>query len=144
MRAAPGVVYPQPQAYRTAPSVIYQREAVVSQVPMTTWRNQWVDAGQYRMVWVPRVVARQVPYTTYHQQFGYRVVPYQRMAPPATASNSQAMAAPDHRPASTADTRGRVPDPLEVRSVTTRQRVNPRLRPTTAHRVWQARGRLGR
>ncbi|MBQ16999.1 MAG: hypothetical protein CMJ65_07740 [Planctomycetaceae bacterium] len=127
--------------------MIYQRESVVSQMPVTTWRTQWVDQGQYRMVWVPRVVARQVPQTTYHQQFGYRIVPYQRMTPSTAASNASAGPASttgDHRSASTATTNGQVPDPLEVQPVTTRRRVDARLRPTTAQRVWQVRGRLGR
>ncbi len=139
MRATPGVAYPSTPIRPTGPTVIYQREMVVKQVPITTWQTQWVDRGSYRMVWVSRPALQQVPRTTYRPLLGYRVVPYQRMAvttpgipvPGATAAGQQ-------------PTGRQVPDPLEARPVTSRRSVPSKMKPTTAHRVWQARGRLGR
>lgn len=139
MRPTPGVAYPSTPIRPTGPTVIYQREMVVKRVPITTWQTQWVDRGSYRMVWVSRPALQQVPRTTYRPMLGYRVVPYQRMAvttpgvpvPGATAAGQQ-------------PTRRQVSNPLEARPVTSRRSVPSKMKPTTAHRVWQARGRLGR
>ena len=117
--------------YRTSPQLIYQREAVIGRVPITTWQTQWVDQGGYRMVWVSRPVLRQVPRTSYQSVMGYRVVPYQRVNPLAGAPVQQPTAQP-------------VPNPLDAQPVSSRPSTTQTLKPTTAHRVWQARGRLGR
>jgi len=118
--------------YRTSPQLIYQREAVIGRVPVTTWQTQWVDQGGYRMVWVSRPVLRQVPRTSYQSVMGYRVVPYQRVNPLAGA------------PVQHPPTAGSVPNPLDAQPVSSRPSTTQTLKPTTAHRVWQARGRLGR
>lgn len=136
-RPLPGGVYPP--AYRANSSVIYQREMVVNHVPITTWQTQWVDQGAYRMVWVSRPALRQVPRTTYRPVLGYRVVPYQRMAPTTTGLPTPAATLPGNPPT----TGGAVPDPLEAQPVKSRQSTSRTLKPTTAHRVWQARGRFG-
>ena len=139
----PGYLQPQPHLAMTPArvpvamtpasqgTVIYRREAVISQVPVTNWQTRWVDTGQLQTVWVPRIVARRVPQTTWQPRMSYRLVPYQRMATPVATTPSTT-------------TRGNpVPDPLEVTPVTT-PTAKPRLRPNTAARAWQARGRLGR
>ena len=83
------------------------------------------------MVWVSRPVLRQVPRTSYQSVMGYRVVPYQRVNPLAGAPVQQPTAQP-------------VPNPLDAQPVSSRPSTTQTLKPTTAHRVWQARGRLGR
>jgi len=117
--------------YRASPPVIYQHEAVIGRVPVTTWQTQWVDQGAYRMVWVSRPVLRQVPRTSYRAVMGYRVVPYQRVNPQAGVPGQQPTARP-------------VPHPLDAQPVSSKPSTTQTLKPTTAHRVWQARGRLGR
>jgi hypothetical protein len=117
---------------------------VVGQVPVTTWQTQWVDQGSYRMVWVSRPVLRQVPRTSYRAVIGYRVVPYQRMTPTTAGRPTP------HLPATPTPTRPEqsaaqaVPNPLAAQPVSSSTTNTQTLRPTTAHRVWQARGRLGR
>lgn len=131
IKPTPGIVYQPTPTYRTSPQLIYQREAVIGRVPITTWQTQWVDQGGYRMVWVSRPVLRQVPRTSYQSVMGYRVVPYQRVNPLAGAPVQQPTAQP-------------VPNPLDAQPVSSRPSTTQTLKPTTAHRVWQARGRLGR
>ena len=136
-RPTPGVVYQPTRVHQTTPPVIYQREMVVNQVPVTTWQRQWVDQGSYRMVWVSRPTLQQVPRTTYRPVMGYRVVPYQRMTPTVTGAPAPNLGG------NTAAGR-QVPPPLEAQQVTSKHAASPTLKPTTAHRVWQARGRFGR
>ena len=103
MQVQPG---PASITYRPPAAVIYGREAVISQVPVTYWQTRWVDAGQFRTVWVPRIVARRVPQTTWQSRLNYRLVPYQRMATPGIGvptTRTAPPAAADH---------GLVPDPL--------------------------------
>ena len=136
-RPTPGVVYQPTRVYQQTPPVIYQREMVVNQVPVTTWQRQWVDQGSYRMVWVSRPTLQQVPRTTYRPVMGYRVVPYQRMTTTATG-------APAANLGGNTSAGGQVPPPLEATPVTSKRSDSPVLKPTTAHRVWQARSRFGR
>ncbi len=145
VRPNPGVVYRPTPTYRTGPSVIYQRETVVGQVPVTTWQTQWVDQGSYRMVWVSRPVLRQMPRTSYRAVIGYRVVPYQRMTPTTAGRPTPPLPATPTptRPESSAAAQA-VPNPLAAQPVSSSTPNTQTLRPTTAHRVWQARGRLGR
>jgi len=63
--------------YQDVPQVQYRREAYVESVPVTTYRQETVDAGSYQMVWVPKPVTRTVPQTVYQQQTKYRDVAYQ-------------------------------------------------------------------
>ena len=145
VRPNPGIVYRPTPTYRTGPSVIYQRETAVGQVPVTTWQTQWVDQGSYRMVWVSRPVLRQVPRTSYRAVIGYRVVPYQRMTPTTAGRPTLPLPAtptPTHPEQSAAAQA--VPNPLAAQPVSSSTTNTQTLRPTTAHRVWQARGRLGR
>ncbi len=139
-KPAPGFIYQSQPTHRTTPPVIYQREMVVNHVPVTTWQTQWVDQGTYRMVWVSRPTLRQVPRTSYRPVLGYRVVPYQRMAPTTAGAPTPTTTLPGTPPA----TGGRVPNPLEAQPVKAQRSASRTLKPTTAHRVWQARGRLGR
>tara|TARA_B100000029_G_scaffold373482_1_gene367731 strand:+ start:338 stop:688 length:351 start_codon:yes stop_codon:yes gene_type:complete len=116
--------------------VIFQRETVVQQVPVTTYQPRWVDQGHYRMVWVSQPAVRQVPSTTYRPVMGYRVVPYQRMAP--------GVAAPQAAPATTQSDPASV-TARRVSSTTTATRgTTSSLKPNTAQRAWMARPRLGR
>ena len=135
IKPTPAIVYQPAPTYRTGPQTIYQREAVIGRVPVTTWQTQWVDQGGYRMVWVSRPVLRQVPRTSYQSVRGYRVVPYQRVNPLAGVPVHQPTPQPTARP---------VPNPLDAQPVSSRPAANQSLKPTTAHRVFQARGRLGR
>jgi len=135
IKPTPAIVYQPAPTYRTGPQTIYQREAVIGRVPVTTWQTQWVDQGGYRMVWVSRPVLRQVPQTSYQSVMGYRVVPYQRVNPLAGVPVPQPTPQPTARP---------VPNPLDAQPVSSRPAANQSLKPTTAHRVFQARGRLGR
>ena len=138
-RPTPGIVYQPAPVYQASPSVIYQREMVLNHVPVTTWQTQWVDQGGYRMVWVSRPALRRVPRTSYRTVLGYRVVPYQRVAPTAIGLSAPAASLPGQQPSGSL-----VPDPLEARPVGSQRSVSRPLKPTTAHRVWQARGRFGR
>lgn len=71
--------------YRQIPQVSYQdvvqtqyrQEAFLENVPVTAYRKITVDEGSYQRIWVPKIVAKQVPYTTQQQRIGYRSVPYQ-------------------------------------------------------------------
>ena len=145
VRPNPGIVYRPTPTYRTGPSVIYQRETVVGQVPVTTWQTQWVDQGSYRMVWVSRPALRQVPRTSYRQVIGYRVVPYQRMTPTTAGRPTPPLPATPTPTRSEQSTAAQaVPNPLAAQPVSSSTTNTQTLRPTTAHRVWQARGRLGR
>lgn len=67
----------QVTSYVNVPKTQYHREAVVTQVPVRTEKKVTVDEGGYQMVWVPKVVTKSVPTTTYQQQTTYRNVPYQ-------------------------------------------------------------------
>lgn len=67
----------QVTTYRNVTETHYRNETVVEQVPSTTVRNVTVDAGEYRMVWVPRPVTKQVAETVVKQQVKTRAVPYQ-------------------------------------------------------------------
>lgn len=138
-RPTPGIVYQPAPVYQASPSMIYQREMVLNQVPVTTWQTRWVDQGGYRMVWVSRPALRRVPRTSYRTVLGYRVVPYQRVATAAIGQPAPAASLPGQRPGGSL-----VPDPLAAQPVGSQRSVSRPLKPTTAHRVWQARGRFGR
>ena len=139
MRPTPGVPYPSTPIQPTGPPVIYQRETVVKQVPVTTWQTRWVDRGSYRMVWVSRPALQQVPQTTYRSVLGYRVVPYQRMAASTPGIPARRTTATGQPP-----TVRLVPAPIAAQPVTSRRSISSKMKPNTAQRVWQARGRLGR
>ena len=139
MRPTPGVPYPSTPVRPIAPPVIYQRETVVKHVPVTTWQTRWVDRGSYRMVWVSQPTLQRVPQTTYRSVLGYRVVPYQRMATSTPGVSARGTTGPVLPP-----TVGLTPNPVETRPVTSRRAIPSKMKPNTAQRVWQARGRLGR
>ncbi len=63
--------------YETVPQIQYQRQAYTETVPVTNYKTVTVDKGSYQLVWVPRPVQVQVPYTTYTQQTRYRDVAVQ-------------------------------------------------------------------
>lgn len=69
---------PQQQvSYRDVLETQYRAEHIAQQVPVTRMRNVTVDEGNYQMVWVPRVVNKQVSETVIEQRVGTRIVPYQ-------------------------------------------------------------------
>ena len=139
MRPTPGVPYPSTPVQPTSPPVIYQRETVVKHVPVTTWQTRWVDRGSYRMVWVSRPALQRVPQTAYRSVLGYRVVPYQRMATSTPGISARGTTGTVQPPRA-----GLAPNPVEARPVTSRRSISSKMKPNTAQRVWQARGRLGR
>ncbi len=63
--------------YKDVPQTVYQRQAYVENVPMTTYRTVTVDQGSYQMVWVPKLVQKQIPQTVYVPQTRYRDVAVQ-------------------------------------------------------------------
>jgi hypothetical protein len=66
--------------FRDVPQVCYRQEPFCQTVPVTTTRQGTVDEGCYQMVWVPRMVTRSVPQTTYQQQLAFRTVAVQSTA----------------------------------------------------------------
>lgn len=65
----------QVTTYRDVAETQYRRESYVERVPVTTYRNETVDAGGYQMVWVPKPVTRQVAQTTVTEHVRTREVP---------------------------------------------------------------------
>jgi hypothetical protein len=63
--------------YQDVQETRYRQETMMQQVPVTQYRNVTVDEGRYQMVWVPRVVTKQIPETVYEQRTVSRMVPYQ-------------------------------------------------------------------
>lgn len=63
--------------YRDVTRTEYRTQAETVTVPVTTTQTVTVDEGGWQKVWVPRMVSKQVPATTYQQQTVYRQVPYQ-------------------------------------------------------------------
>lgn len=63
--------------YRNVPQTVNCRVPYTESVPVTTYRSVMVDEGGYQQVWVPKMVSRQVPQTSYQQQTRYRDVSYQ-------------------------------------------------------------------
>lgn len=63
--------------YRDVVETQYRSEPVTQTVPVTTYDNVAVDEGSYQSVWVPKMVTKQVPRTSYQTQTTYRNVPYQ-------------------------------------------------------------------
>jgi hypothetical protein len=55
-------------------SIQYQQQAIVRQVPVTTFQNLTVDRGSYQTVWVPRPVTQQIAQTTIQSQVNYHTV----------------------------------------------------------------------
>ena len=60
--------------HRDVPTIQYHQQPVVEQVPMTQHQNVTVDAGQYQMVWVPKLVTQQLAHTVYVPRTSYRTV----------------------------------------------------------------------
>lgn len=60
--------------HRDVPTIQYQQQPVVEQVPVVQRQNVTVDAGQYQMVWVPKLVTQQVARTVYVPRTTYRTV----------------------------------------------------------------------
>jgi hypothetical protein len=65
----------------------YRLEPVTEQVPVTTYDTVCVDEGSYTQVWVPKVVAKQVPRTVMQTRVSYRRVAVDP-CPPATCPPS--------------------------------------------------------
>jgi len=63
--------------YQTVPQIQHQRQAVIENVPVTTYQQVTVDEGGYQMVWVPRPVTKQVAQTVLQPQTRYRDVAVQ-------------------------------------------------------------------
>lgn len=63
--------------YRNVPEIRYRKEQCVTKVPVTSYHDVTVDAGCYQTVWVPKLITRKVPQTTYENRVSERVVPYQ-------------------------------------------------------------------
>lgn len=55
----------------------YRSETFQETVPVTTTKQVMVDEGCYKMVWVPKMVCKEVPETTYVNRLNCRVVPYE-------------------------------------------------------------------
>ena len=62
--------------YHNVCKTCYRQEPYCVTVPVTKFNCVTVDEGCYKMVWCPRPVVKQVPYTEYHQQVCSRCVPY--------------------------------------------------------------------
>ncbi|MCA8992214.1 MAG: hypothetical protein KDA88_09565 [Planctomycetaceae bacterium] len=70
----------QPQQVTTYQNVVrteIRREQQIVSVPVTTTRQVQVDEGSYQMVWVPKVVTKNVQETVMQRQVQERNVPYQ-------------------------------------------------------------------
>lgn len=68
---------PQHQVtYQNVTETRYRQETVAAQVPVTRYRPVTRDEGGYQMVWVPKMVTRNVPETIYEQRLTTRTVPY--------------------------------------------------------------------
>jgi len=63
--------------YKDVTRTEYQIQAQTVTVPVTTQQIVTVDEGGWQKVWVPRIVQKQIPTTTYQQQIVYNQVPYQ-------------------------------------------------------------------
>jgi len=63
--------------YKDVAHTEYRQEAQLQTVPVTAYKSVTVDEGSYQQVWVPRLVTKQVPETTYQQRLSYKTVPYQ-------------------------------------------------------------------
>jgi hypothetical protein len=63
---------PPPMPVCVQPS--YRMEPVTEQVPVTTYDTVCVDEGSFKQVWVPKVVAKQVPRTVMQTRVSYRRV----------------------------------------------------------------------
>ncbi len=76
VQPAPTTSYiPQPVVqYRDVQDIEYRQQAVTETVPVTRYQQVTVDEGGYQMVWVPRLVTRQVPRTEYETRLSYRTV----------------------------------------------------------------------
>lgn len=55
----------------------YRLQPQTQTIPVTRHRTVTVDEGSWQKIWVPKVVAKQVPETVYQQQTVYQQVPYQ-------------------------------------------------------------------
>src|SRR5579885_2870186 len=62
--------------YHQVCKTCYRQEPYCVTVPVTKVNCVTVDEGCYKMVWCPRPVVKQIPYTEYHQQVCSRTVPY--------------------------------------------------------------------
>ncbi|MEZ5941767.1 MAG: hypothetical protein R3C18_10260 [Planctomycetaceae bacterium] len=70
----------QPQQVTTYQNVVrteIRKEQQIVSVPVTTTRQVQVDEGGYQMVWVPKVVTKNVQETVMQRQVQERNVPYQ-------------------------------------------------------------------
>ncbi len=72
-----GTCAPAFVSYQAIPQLHYQRQAVIQQVPVTSYQQITVDEGSYQMVWVPRPVTRTVAQTFLQPQIAYRDVAVQ-------------------------------------------------------------------
>lgn len=83
---APAIVSSQ-----AIPQIHYQRQAVIQQIPVTSYQQVTVDEGSYQMVWVPRPVTRTIAQTVLQPQIAYRDVAVQthqiitQVQPPLTS-----------------------------------------------------------
>ena len=75
-RPVVGTTYRQEQftTYRNVTDWKTERQQFTETVPVTKMRQVNVDRGQYKTVWVPKVVTEQVAETHYEQRIGYRNV----------------------------------------------------------------------
>lgn len=76
----------QPQQVVTCqsvPQVQIQRQAVVENVPVTSYQQVTVDEGSYQTVWVPRPVNRTIAQTVLQPQIRYQDVAVQVQQPVA-------------------------------------------------------------
>lgn len=62
---------------RCVKQTCYRDEQYCETVPTTVCENITVDEGCYKMVWVPKLVCKQVPKTVYTQRLATRKVPFQ-------------------------------------------------------------------
>src|SRR5690606_998148 len=63
--------------FHDVPQIEYRQQAHVETVPVTSFRQQVVDEGRYAKVWVPKLVTKHIPETTYQQRVSYQSVPIQ-------------------------------------------------------------------
>lgn len=61
----------------TVPRIVTRRQAYTTTVPVTTYTNVVVDEGSYQQIWVPKMVTKSVPQTSYQQQVQYKDVAVQ-------------------------------------------------------------------
>lgn len=63
--------------YRDVTRTEFRLQAETQAVPVTAQQSVTVDEGGWQKIWVPKLVQKTVPITTYQQQTVYRQVPHQ-------------------------------------------------------------------